>query len=661
MKKTIFLASCMLGLIANAQEKINSSELEKIAREAQQKYDEAKVYEELYLKPTHSFPEEVSYEGVNALGVHEYLSVDSRTQINSMNVDYLYNNTIPGVSVTGAGMMAYIWDGGAIRTTHEEFGGRVTNIQNTGSGSHSTPVAGVIVAQGLLENAQGIAYEANLKGYNYTNNIPEMTTESNSPENADYMISNHSYGSLTGWYYNTSNSNWYWYGYPHISPTESVLFGFYTDTDAYWDNLAYNAPQHSMFKSSGNNRGEGPSGVVNHYAYAPDNSWQLFTGVSRPNDCVSTGGYDCISFAGSVAKNIILVGAINPIGGDNRYENPSDVVATSFTSFGPTDDGRIKPDVTAIGQSVISPTSNNDSSYGANTGTSFSSPAAAGVGLILQQIKKESSDSYLRSDMMKALLIHSAFESGTALGPDYRFGYGLINAFGAAEILLNVNENAFSNNFTINDGSSYTMEVTATGDEPLKATIAWLDPAGTPLPELALNDRTPMLVNDLDLRITNGGNTFYPWKLDPESPSSPATQEDNAVDNVEQVFIENPVAGQTYTITVNHKGTLTNSSQNFALIVTGIDSPMGTSDVNLNDAVSFYPNPVVDNLNIKLNKNLKNVDLTVFNQMGQTVIKKDYKSLKNLQSIDFRSLPSGTYMVYLKSDEGIISQKIIKK
>src|SRR5690606_8585534 len=197
MKKTIFLASCMLGLIANAQEKINSSELEKIAREAQQKYDEAKVYEELYLKPTHSFPEEVSYEGVNALGVHEYLSVDSRTQINSMNVDYLYNNTIPGVSVTGAGMMAYIWDGGDIRTTHEEFGGRVTNIQNTGSGSHSTPVAGVIVAQGLLENAQGIAYEANLKGYNYTNNIPEMTTESNSPENADHMISNHSYESLT--------------------------------------------------------------------------------------------------------------------------------------------------------------------------------------------------------------------------------------------------------------------------------------------------------------------------------------------------------------------------------------------------------------------------------------------------------------------------------
>src|SRR5690606_38942599 len=203
-----------------------------------------------------------------------------------------------------------------------------------------------------------------------------------------------------------------------------------------------------------------------------------------------------------------LVGAINPIGGDNRYKNSSDVVATSFTRFGPTDDGRIKPDVTAIGQSVISPTSNNDSSYGANTGTSFSSPAAAGVGLILQQIKKESSDSYLRSDMMKALLIHSAFESGTALGPDYRFGYGLINAFGAAEILLNVNENAFSNNFTINDGSSYTMEVTATGDEPLKATIAWLDPAGTPLPDLVLNDRTPMLVNDLDLRITNGSDTF---------------------------------------------------------------------------------------------------------------------------------------------------------
>ncbi len=661
MKKNVLFAAFLIAAMGNAQEKVNKEELQKIAEEAQLKYDEAKVYEELYIKPYHHFPEEVSYEGVNSVGVHEYISVDSQTQINSMNVDYLYDNSIPGVAVTGQGYRAYIWDGGAIRTTHQDFEGRATNIQTSGSGSHSTPVAGVIIGAGLNPAAKGMAYQANIFGYNYTNNIPEMISESNNSDNANYLISNHSYGSLAGWYFNDSNSTWYWYGYPNLSPTESVLFGFYTSTDVAWDNLAFNAPQHSMFKSAGNNRTEGPSATVDHYAYDSGGNWEFFTGVNRPNDCTTQGGYDCISFAGSVAKNIILVGAINPIGGDNRYEEPSDVVATWFTSFGPTDDGRIKPDVTAIGSTVISASGSSDTQYSGNSGTSFSSPAAAGVGLLLQQVKHEADGGYLRSDMMKALLTHTAFESGTTLGPDYKFGYGLINAFGAAETLLNVNENSMVSNLVLNNGGTYTVEVVATGDEPLKASIAWLDPAGTPLPELTLNDRTPMLVNDLDLRITNGGDTFYPWKLNPDSPSAAATQADNTVDNLEQVFVQSPVAGQTYTITVNHKGTLTNGSQNFALVITGVDSQMGTADVNLEDIVAIYPNPVVDKLNIQLSKQLKNAEVKVFNQMGQIVYGQKFDSMKNKESIDFKSLPTGVYMVYIKSEEGLITKKVIKK
>ncbi len=661
MKKNLLLAAFLVGVFVNAQEKVNRAELQKIAEEAQLKYDQAKSYEEANLRGVHIFPEEVSYEGINSSGIPEYLSIDSQTQINSMNSDYLYNNTIPGVEVTGSGMQAYIWDGGAIRTTHQEFEGRATNIQTTGSGSHSTPVAGVIAAAGITALAKGIAYQANVKGYNYTNNIPEISNESQNPENANYMISNHSYGSLTGWYYNESQSSWYWYGYPHISETESVLFGFYTSTDAAWDNVAYNAPQHSMFKSSGNNRTEGPGATVDHYAYDENSQWQLFSGVSRPNDCTTQAGFDCISFSGSVAKNIILVGAINPIGGDGRYQTPANVVATWFTSYGPTDDGRIKPDVTAVGLNVISPAGNSNTGVAANSGTSFSSPAAAGVGVLLQQVKNEFDGGYLRSDMMKALLTHTAFESGNALGPDYRFGYGLINAFGAAETLLNVNENSYTRDTAINNGGTYTIDVVATGDEPLKASIAWLDPAGTPLPQLVLNDRTPMLVNDLDLRVTNGGTTYFPWKLDPETPTAAATQGDNVVDNVEQVFIENPVAGQTYTITVNHKGTLVNDAQNFAFVVTGVESTMSTTELDLNKVVAMYPNPVVDNLNFQMSKELKNANIKVFNQMGQIVYTDKFDSLKNKQTIDFKSFPPGTYMVYIKSDEGTITKKIIKK
>ena len=658
MKKNILFAALALGAIVNAQDKVNKEELQKIAAEAQLKHDEAKVYEDTYIKPYHNFPEEVSYEGKTSNGIHEYLSIDSQTQINSMNVDYLHDGGIPGVSVSGEGFKAYIWDGGAIRTTHQDFEGRATNEQTSGSGSHSTPVAGVIVGAGLNPAAKGMAYQANVVGYNYTNNIPEMIYESNNPENANYLISNHSYGSLAGWYY--SGSTWYWYGYPNISPTESVLFGFYTSTDAAWDNLAYNAPQHTMFKSSGNNRNEGPGTTVDHYAYAPDGSWEFYTGVSRPNDCMTQGGYDCLSFSGSVAKNTILVGAINPLGGNNRYEDPSDVVATSFTSYGPTDDGRIKPDVTAIGAVVIAASGSSDTQYSGNSGTSFSSPAAAGVGLLLQQIKNEADGGYLRSDMMKALLTHTAFESGSDLGPDYKFGFGLINAFGAAETLLNVNQNAFVSNLSIDNGGTYDVEVVANGDEPLKVSIAWLDPAGSPLPELTLNDRTPLLVNDLDVRVTSGGNTYYPWKLDPDNPSAAATQEDNIVDNVEQVYIESPVAGQTYTVTVSHKGSLA-ASQKFALVITGVDSTMGTEDVSLDDVVAIYPNPVVNQLNIQLSKQLNHAEVKVFNQMGQIVYGNKFDSLKNKESIDFKSLPAGTYMVYIKSDEGVITKKVIKK
>src|SRR5690606_14228587 len=136
----------------------------------------------------------------------------------------------------------------------------------------------------------------------------------------------------------------------------------------------------------------------------------------------------------------------------------------------------------------------SDNDYNPNwSGTSFSSPAAAGVGVLLQQVKKEQTNGaeYLRSDMMKAVLTHTAYESGDDLGPDYKFGYGLINALGAAEVILNSHGNSITENRVLNDQDTQTINVTALGDEPLKVSIAWLDPAGTASPTLLLNDRTP--------------------------------------------------------------------------------------------------------------------------------------------------------------------------
>lgn len=665
MKRQILIPIILLGVFTTAQQKVNNEELQRVTIEEQALYEEAKIYEANNLAE-HNFGEGVNFHGFFN-GIPVYFASDSQSQINSMNVDYLYNNTIPGVAVTGDGMMVYIWDGGEVRTTHQEFTDRVTIVESGSMSDHATGVAGVIISAGVNPGAKGVAYGANLKSLNFNtgSTTSEIAFQSNQPENKEYMVSNHSYGSLVGWYQNSSNV-WYWYGYPHLSETESALFGFYHPTDRLYDNLAFNSPQHSIFKSSGNNRNEGPGATVGHYAFDQNGNWVYIEPgtTNRPNDCVANGGYDCISFAGSTAKNIILVGAINALGGNNRYDDPSDVVATWFTSFGPTDDGRIKPDITAIGSNVISPTSSSNTAYLSWAGTSFSSPAASGVGVLLQQIAKEQSGgtSYIRSDMMKGLLTHTAFESGSDLGPDYKFGWGLINALGAAETFLNVNNDSFVADKILSNGAAQNILVTASGNEPLKASITWLDPAGLPSSQVVLNDRTPKLINDLDIRISDGVNVYYPWKLDPENPAAAATRGDNVVDNIEQIYIENPVEGQQYTITITHKGNLVNSSQNFALIITGIDSGnVGTQEFDMNSAVTIYPNPVVEKLNINLTKKLNNVVVRIFNPMGQVVYQEEFKSLNSVQSIDMKSVPQGTYMVYIKSDEGTITKKIIKK
>lgn len=661
MKKTILLASFLTSILAYSQEKVNNAELKRIATQEEQALEDAKANVTTNIFE-HTYPEGVSFQGMTAEGTPVFYASDSRPQILSMDVDDLHNGTIPGVTATGEGFTAYIWDGGLVRLTHREFEGRATNVETTGSNSfHATGVGAVIIAGGLNPNAQGMAYEANLKALNFTvgSTVGEISNQSSQPENQNYMISNHSYGSLCGWYFNEAQNSWYWYGYPHISETESVLFGYYSQQDASYDNVALNAPQHTLFKSSGNNNTEGPNSAVNHFAFGPGGNWVEHTNVSRPKDCAS-GGYDCLSYGGSNTKNIIVVGSINPIGGTNEYTGPEDVVNAWYSSSGPTDDGRIKPDITAIGSNVFTANNTSDTSYASFSGTSFSAPAAAGVGLLLQQVKNQKDGGYLRSDMMKALLLNTANEAGEHIGPDYKFGFGLVDALKAAQTIVNVNEDSFTADLVLADGGSYTRSFQAKGGEPIKATIAWLDIAGTAT-SMVLNDRTPKLVNDLDFRIESNGTTYMPWTLNPDSPASAAVPADNVVDNVEQILVENPVAGQTYTFTVTHKGNLVNNNQNFALVVNGVDHVMATTDVDLNKAISVYPNPVLDNLNIKINQNLTNVKVTIFNAMGQVAYNNDFKTMSANQSIDMKSFAPGTYMVFIKSDEGTVTKKVIKK
>ena len=250
------------------------------------------------------------------------------------------------------------------------------------------------------------------------------------------------------------------------------------------------------------------------------------------------------------------------------YGSPSDVTMSSFSGWGPADDGRIKPDIVGNGIGLYSSVGSSNASYGSYSGTSMASPNVAGTLALLQQYYQNThSSSSMRSATLKALVLHTADEAGDYTGPDYQFGWGLLNAQKAAEKISEDSDHNAIDELSLSNGESYTRDIILTGSDLdyLKVTVAWTDPAGTPVsPSLDPPDR--MLVNDLDLRITKDTATYYPWKLDKNNPGAAATQtSENNVDNVEQVYIGSPTEG-TYTITVDHDGTLA-STQAFSIIL----------------------------------------------------------------------------------------------
>ena len=150
----------------------------------------------------------------------------------------------------------------------------------------------------------------------------------------------------------------------------------------------------------------------------------------------------------------------------------------------------------------------------------------------------------------------------------------------------------------LNNGETYIRTIQSDGTQPLKVTICWTDLPGTPV-AAQLDPVTPMLVNDLDLRLTLSTSTFYPWKLDAVNPANPATNNtENDVDNVELVYIATPTAG-TYTINVDHDGTLSGGSQAFSVIISGAT----TSNANPPSCTNPV-NPLAGATNVSVNSNL---------------------------------------------------------
>ncbi|NGP89665.1 S8 family serine peptidase [Fodinibius halophilus] len=485
------------------------------------------------------------------------------------SIDEIWSGGAAGLSLSGSSETLGVWDGGGVLASHQEFGSRVTQKDSPGGiSNHATHVGGTMVAAGVDNNAKGMSFQADLDAYDWSNDESEMATAAAN----GLRVSNHSYGSITGWIYDyKGNGDWYWFGNTSIDATEDYSFGFYNSAAAQWDDIAYNAPNYLIVKSAGNDRNDGPSNQpTEHYIWdsssGSNGAWVTSNATRDPDG--GSDGFDSIS-SKSLAKNVLTVGAVDGIPGG--YSQPSDVQMSSFSGWGPTDDGRIKPDIVAKGVSVYSSVGSGTDQYSSYNGTSMSSPVVSGtVGLLQEHYRNQFGGTAPLSSTMKALLVHTADEAGNP-GPDYKFGWGLLNAEKAAELITKDKANGGGVNikeFSLADSKTVEYKVESDGQEPLIATLAWTDPSGSPV-SAQLDPTTSMLVNDLDVKITDeNGNTYEPYVMDPANPNTAATKGNNDRDNVEQVMIKAPTAG-VYTVTITHEGSITDGPQDASLILTG--------------------------------------------------------------------------------------------
>ncbi|TAF46798.1 MAG: T9SS C-terminal target domain-containing protein [Sphingobacteriales bacterium] len=590
-----------------------------------------------------------SLQSVDVFNHPRYLATfNNATCAATTHTNSLYAGGSLGIDINGASEILRnklaIWDGGAVMANHQELINRVV-FKDTARlvNYHATHVAGTMIASGVNPVAKGMAWGApNLLAYNFEEDTPEMALAA-----GNLLVSNHSYGYQAGWVF--EDNNWYWLG--EMGQNEDYKFGFYDDVSHNWDAICYQAPYYLPVVACGNSRNEnGPEIGQPYYAFSNTNGVPIRIN-KRPEGMNSNNSYE-IMVTPATAKNVLSVGAIYPT--SLGVQSPADIIISSFSSWGPTDDGRIKPDLVGQGVEVTSATNTSTTSYETLNGTSMASPNVSASLLLLQQYYAQlNQGKFMLAATLKALALHTTSEAGDAPGPDYVFGYGLLNMEKAATVIKN---NGLANLIlekTLKQGETFTHNFISNGIEPIKITLCWTDPAGKVKPEGILNNPTPTLVNDLDTKLQNDSIAFLPWVLNPFLPSMAATKGNNIIDNVEQIVTDNMLTKQAFTLSVSHKGQLLNGSQNFSIIISGVQS-------NALD-FSVYPNPSNTTLTLLLNSEKKqNLNYYISDTNGKKIYQKNKDNVFGVFSdtISVSNFKDGIYILNVQS-EGLNSSKKI--
>ena len=587
LTRTLLFIALMAGIQVVAQKTTNVEALTELSNQFQTEWDIAheKVLNYAQENNLEIWRETEDGRVIELVDVRDgeavFFVTDNLGASKTTRVSELWVGGSTGLEYSGEGYFQLgEWDAGHVRKSHQEFMNTGTSRAYPQDGNysthyHATHVAGTMIAAGVVGDAKGALYGGNLKYWQWSADDAEMAAAAAN----GLEISNHSYGFLRGW--NHDNGNWTWHGNSNVDPNEDYKFGFYDYDAKAWDQIAWNAPNYLIVKSAGNDRGDGPSSGEHEKDGGDD-------------------GYDCIGTRG-IAKNIMTVGAVYEV---LEYEGPNSVNMSDFSCWGPADDGRIKPDIVGKGVAVYSTMDGSNTDYSSIQGTSMSAPNVSGSLAMLQFHYQEThNDIPMLAATLKGLALHTTDEAGDYPGPDYMFGWGLMNSKRAAEIISDdVGQNVIDE-LELTTGNIFTREVFVPAGSDFKVTICWTDVPGIPASP-QLNPSKPMIVNDLDLRIEDDAkNNYHPWQLDRDNPSAAATNwTKNYVDNVEKVEID-AAEGGNYTIIVEHDGSLSGGSQAFSIIISGVDdytvvpecsssleSPVdGGIDAFLNHVVTWAP------------------------------------------------------------------------
>jgi serine protease AprX len=390
-------------------------------------------------------------------------------------------------------------------------------------------------------------------------------------------------------------------------PAEYGLVGLPADLSSLFQQ-AYDAGA----RVHNNSWGGGSPGAYDTYAEQVDRfMWKnkdfliLFAAGNDGRD----GNRDGVVDPGSVtppgtAKNCLTVGAAESVRSEGGYQRPygqlwpsyfpvdplfSDMPSdhaddlAAFSSRGPTQDGRIKPDLAAPGTNILSVRSRavNSSSHGwgpapvealrdsymFNGGTSMATPLVTGAAALVRQylrtVKRRRRPS---AALIKATLIHAArfrpnrFSTAgntDGPGPDGAQGWGHLDLAEDLLPLEPVQVRWYDHRRGVNTGQSWRWACSVVdASAPLEFTLTWTDYPGTP-------GHAPNLVNDLDLVITtpSGKSCFG------NSSISDAEPRPDRTNNVERIVILQPELGR-YSIRVRAYN-VPRGPQEFALVYSG--------------------------------------------------------------------------------------------